>query len=130
MALFKGLQVDDPVERQAALEKIIQVVKSYMRVARSPFSPVKNSASSTDSTAPTTPPTVESPATAGASRPAVVHDELQDNVTCEEAGGTDEQIQYFLLTMLRLSYTCPFRDVRQAFTEFLQITTVRIFYFV
>ncbi|KAG0168863.1 Sestrin-1 [Apophysomyces sp. BC1034] len=127
IALFKALQVESQPERQAALEKIIQVVKSYMRLARSPFSPVKTSISSAESTAPTTPPaaaitSIETSEEAGCRNS---HEEQQPGPTEPaelEVGGTDEQLQYFLLTILRLSITCPFSDVRQTFRELLQIT--------
>ncbi|KAI7871762.1 PA26 p53-induced protein-domain-containing protein [Spinellus fusiger] len=72
IALFKNLQVESPSERGHALEKIIQVVKSFMRVAHSP--------SASDTGADT------------------------------DEDGTDEQLQYLLLTMLRLAHTCPFSD--------------------
>ncbi|KAI8369494.1 PA26 p53-induced protein-domain-containing protein [Radiomyces spectabilis] len=133
IALFKGLQVDSSAERQATLEQIVQVVKSYMRVAKSPFSPSKctqpstwspatPTASSTDTTththhAVTTTATQSSPTRGDA---ASFGDPL---ASYEEAGGTDEQLQYFLLTILRLSLTCPFSDVRRVFKDFLQITT-------
>ncbi|KAI9029944.1 PA26 p53-induced protein-domain-containing protein [Phycomyces nitens] len=104
IALFKNLQVESVGERREALEKIIQVVKSFMRVARSPFSPLAADLSP-----------VEHPTT----------DQTREEMRKEEEdddGGTDEQLQYLLLTMLRLSLTCPFGDVRQACQEFLQIT--------
>jgi hypothetical protein len=45
-------------------------------------------------------------------------------MTYTEIVGPHEELHYFLLTMLRLSYTCPFRDVRQAFQQFLRTTLV------
>ncbi|KAL0097081.1 PA26 p53-induced protein-domain-containing protein [Phycomyces blakesleeanus] len=103
ITLFKNLQVESVGERREALEKIIQVVKSFMRVARSPFSPLAADLSPVEHT------------TADQTREEMRKEE-------EDDGGTDEQLQYLLLTMLRLSLTCPFSDVRQACQEFLQIT--------
>lgn len=101
-----------------------------MRLARSPFSPVKTFISSAESTAPATPPpaavaSVENSENTGCRN---LHDEQlpgQVESTEVEADGTDEQLQYFLLTILRLSITCPFSDVRQTFRELLQMTMVK-----
>jgi hypothetical protein len=139
IALFKALQVDSHSERQVPLEKIIQVVKSYMRMAKSPFSPAKNSAttahpsSTTETThrqqiaddASLTFDTTESPNTATTHPILQTNDDTTASTNSREPGGSDEELQYFLLTMLRLSYTCPFRDVRLAFQQFLKATLVR-----
>ncbi|ORZ01761.1 PA26 p53-induced protein-domain-containing protein [Syncephalastrum racemosum] len=120
-ALFKGLQVESPEspeDRQEALEKILQVVKSFVRVARSPFS----------SSSPNTPPSnAESPLHNKPDTPTnTTHFDLTELATHQllhdedAVGGADEQLQYFLLTMLRLSLTCPFKDVRHTFKHFLQ----------
>ncbi|KAI8343554.1 PA26 p53-induced protein-domain-containing protein [Chlamydoabsidia padenii] len=143
IALFKALQVDSFTERQVPLEKIIQVVKSYMRTAKSPFSPMKKTATMSRSSSTATPPqqqrddekaantslTID---TSESTNPAITNaythsipqtnDDITVPVTCLETGGSDEELQYFLLTMLRLSYTCPFRDVRLTFQQFLKTT--------
>ena len=159
VALFKNLQVESIEDRQAALEKIIQVVKSYLRIARSPFFSSSTYSSSNNAInnsmdVPLTPlltssashhhriPVVatinnnDSEATdlhyhrnaAGAATTATAtnaHDAMpyNDNDTNDESM-TDEQLRYFLLTMLRLAHTCPFSDVRHTFTDFLQKTAV------
>ncbi|KAI8142916.1 PA26 p53-induced protein-domain-containing protein [Fennellomyces sp. T-0311] len=114
VALFKNLQVECAEDRQVALEKIIQVVKSFLRVARSPFS-----ASSSEAT-----PVLTCPVRAAAMTPKSETDHAgitHDALTYDESM-TDEQLRYFLLTMLRLAHSCPFGDVRQTFKDFLQKT--------
>lgn len=137
IALFKALQVDSYGERQVALEKIIQVVKSYMRMAKSPFSPVKNTVITAHP--PSTTETAQQAAddasltidTTGSPNTATTHliPQTNDDTTAPmdllQTNGSDEELQYFLLTMLRLSYTCPFRDVRLTFQQFLKTTLVR-----
>ncbi|KAI8084711.1 PA26 p53-induced protein-domain-containing protein [Halteromyces radiatus] len=118
IALFKALQVDSFTERQVSLEKIIQVAKSYMRMAQSPFSPIKSTSTSQLSDN-RQPDNSNSTTTKSISQ---THDDINAPMTCSETGGQDEELQYFLLTILRLSYTCPFRDVRQTFQQFLKTT--------
>ncbi|KAG2223047.1 hypothetical protein INT45_008248 [Circinella minor] len=155
VALFKNLQVESIDDRQAALEKIIQVVKSYLRVARSPFFSSSTYSSSNNATnnstdVPLTPLLASSAShhhripvvatindnssettdhyhhcsgttatvTATTALESIPYD---DNATSDETM-TDEQLRYFLLTMLRLAHTCPFSDVRHTFTDFLQKT--------
>ncbi|CAO3587242.1 unnamed protein product [Absidia cylindrospora] len=142
IALFKALQVDSYTERQASLEKIIQVVKSYMRTAKTAFSPIKNTSLSKSTAGETSHQhsdqdkatnsinlslandTTEAPngVTTNTSTVPQTYDDIPAPMTCLEIGGPDEELQYFLLTMLRLSYTCPFRDVRLAFQQFLKTT--------
>ncbi|KAI8332311.1 PA26 p53-induced protein-domain-containing protein [Chlamydoabsidia padenii] len=43
-------------------------------------------------------------------------------MTCLEMVGPHEELHYFLLTILRLSYTCPFGDVRHTFQHFIKTT--------
>lgn len=38
-----------------------------------------------------------------------------------------EQLLYYLLTILRLSITCPYADVRQTFKELLSILKVVVY---
>lgn len=160
-ALFKALQVDSYTERQASLEKIIQVVKSYMRMSQATTPPMKSVLpTTTTSTSPidvpstnkrqstvatatssstadadmdgTTIDTTETPnatATARINTKSIhpAYDDISSPpMTYTEIVGPHEELHYFLLTMLRLSYTCPFRDVRQAFQQFLQTTLVSI----
>lgn len=134
IALFKNLQVESSEERQAALEKIIQVVKSYVRVVvRSPYS-------TTSSEVPTTPTTQHqqhhvrsSPASPeqqhdcnnlnDTSDSETDHASITHDLSYDPSSDNEESnLRYYLLTMLRLAYTCPFSDVRQAFKEFLQMT--------
>lgn len=138
IALFKNLQVESSEERQAALEKIIQVVKSYVRVVvRSPYS-------TTSSEVPTTPTTQQdhlhvqsSPASPeqqhdcnnlnDTSDSETDHASITHDLSYDPSSDNEESnLRYYLLTMLRLAYTCPFSDVRQAFKEFLQMTNVSI----
>jgi hypothetical protein len=94
IALFKGLQVDCYEERALALEKIIQVVKSYIRSSLSPCS-----------------------ATAS---PNLSDSQLMlDELLLDDYGEYSEQLFYYLLTILRLSITCPYSDVRQTFQGLL-----------
>ncbi|KAI9280371.1 PA26 p53-induced protein-domain-containing protein [Sporodiniella umbellata] len=101
IALFKGLQVESFEERALALEKIIQVVKSFIR--SSSHSPVSSSNA--------------------ASPIAVTVSGLEETELEVEVGEEDssEFLSYYLLTILRLSYTCPYADVRQTFQELLSI---------
>lgn len=94
IALFKGLQVDNYEERVLALEKIIQVVKSFIRSSLSP---------STNTTSP------------------CLSDSPEQTLQLYDQGGEEysEQLLYYLLTILRLSYTCPYSDVRQTFQDLL-----------
>lgn len=141
IALFKNLQVESSEERQAALEKIIQVVKSYVRVVvRSPYS-------TTSSEVPTTPTTQQqqqhhvsssSPSSPhhhhhhhhcnnfnDTSDSETDHASITHDLSYDPSSDNEESnLRYYLLTMLRLAYTCPFSDVRQAFKEFLQMTNV------
>ncbi|CEP07939.1 hypothetical protein [Parasitella parasitica] len=94
IALFKGLQVDNYEERVLALEKIIQVVRSFVRSSLSPSSNT------------TSPSLSDSP----------VHNLHLYDQDDEEYS---EQLLYYLLTILRLAYTCPYSDVRQTFQEAL-----------
>lgn len=56
-----------------------------------------------------------------------LHDEEDPSfILSSEKDANEEELQYFLLTMLRLSYTCPFRDVRQTFQRFLKSTLVKV----
>lgn len=142
IALFKNLQVESSEERQAALEKIIQVAKSYVRVViRSPYS-------TTSSEVPTTPTTQQQnhhiSSSSSPSSPQQQHHHHCSNFNDTSDSETDHasithdlsydpssdneesNLRYYLLTMLRLAYTCPFSDVRQAFKEFLQMTNVSV----
>jgi hypothetical protein len=131
--LFKGLQSDNPDDRAIALERIIDVTKSYIHAAYPPNSPSKASAASTDTSAPNTPnpgqshfdgylyeqektypqqPSVET------LRELSHNDaELPSDPETEEAA---EKLHNYLLTIVRLSITCPFRDVRKTFKDFLR----------
>ncbi|KAI9277097.1 PA26 p53-induced protein-domain-containing protein [Phascolomyces articulosus] len=158
VALFKNLQVESTDDRQAALEKLIQVVKSYLRVARSPFScssacsPGGAMTSGGSIEVPLTPlltstsshlhriPVVSSminnnninnnsettdhhAACAAITATTTTHDAMPyDDDDTNDESMTDEQLRYFLLTMLRLAHTCPFSDVRHTFHDFLQKT--------
>ncbi|KAI9322851.1 PA26 p53-induced protein-domain-containing protein, partial [Dichotomocladium elegans] len=123
VALFKNIQSESAEERQAALEKIIQVVKSFVRVARSPYS-----VSSVE--APATPPSPAIPPHFYPA-PSVKYDDETDHANLahdslaydDNCGANDDSanLRYYLLSMLRLAYTCPFGDVRQAFRAFLQM---------
>ncbi|KAI7881398.1 PA26-domain-containing protein [Lichtheimia hyalospora FSU 10163] len=137
IALFKNLQVESSEERQAALEKIIQVAKSYVRVViRSPYS-------TTSSEVPTTPTTQQHHHHVSSSSPSspqqqhhhhcsnfndtsdseTDHASITHDLSYDPSSDNEESnLRYYLLTMLRLAYTCPFSDVRQAFKEFLQMT--------
>ncbi|KAI8349216.1 PA26 p53-induced protein-domain-containing protein [Choanephora cucurbitarum] len=94
IALFKGLQVESYEERSAAIEKIIQVVKSYVRSTLSPSSSA-GSPNLSDS---------------------LIESELLEDRQDQDFG---EQLFYYLLTILRLSLTCPYSDVRQTFKDLL-----------
>lgn len=103
IALFKGLQVDNYEERVLALEKIIQVVKSFVRSSLSPSSN-------------TTSPCLS---------------DLPEHILqlCDQDGEEySEQLLYYLLTILRLSYTCPYSDVRQTFQDLLSGLKVSGYY--
>jgi hypothetical protein len=95
IALFKGLQVEFIEERALALEKIIQVVKSYVRSSISPSS-------------------------ATASPNLSDSQQMLDELLLDDYGEYSEQLFYYLLTILRLSITCPYSDVRQTFKGLLK----------
>lgn len=143
IVLFKGLQTDNAQERAQALEHILEVTKSYIHAAYPPNSPSKASATSTDTSAPNTPNPGHSNFDDGYlnernSKPdqhrngfqnqndaLAVSDpetELSNDPETEEAA---EQLHNYLLTILRLSVTCPFRDVRKTFKDFLRKLKVR-----
>ncbi|KAI7891972.1 PA26 p53-induced protein-domain-containing protein [Mucor mucedo] len=92
IALFKGLQVDNYEDRGTALEKIIQVVKSYIRSSLSPSI--------------TTSPTLSDHS-------------VTDHILNNQDDEYSKQLFYYLLTILRLSITCPYADVRQTFKDLL-----------
>ncbi|KAI8091427.1 PA26 p53-induced protein-domain-containing protein [Gilbertella persicaria] len=92
IALFKGLQVDSYEDRAAALEKIIQVIKSYVRSSLSP---------SSSAASPNLSDSIQ---------------ELEESRQDEDFGA---QLFYYLLTILRLSLTCPYSDVRQTCRDLL-----------
>ncbi|CAO3699339.1 unnamed protein product [Rhizopus stolonifer] len=106
IALFKGLQVESFEERALALEKIIQVVKSFIRSSsRSSLSPLSKS---------------------NATSPTTVMNHCLEETEAEQNNEEDndeysEHLSYYLLTILRLSITCPYADVRQTFKELLSI---------
>jgi hypothetical protein len=100
IALFKSLQVESQQERDGGLDKIIQVVKSYIRSSRSPLSPSVN-------TSPALTDKAHSPY-------------LTDTSTAADDDEYSEQLFYFLLTIVRLSVTCPYADVRKTFKELLK----------
>ncbi|GAB5587688.1 hypothetical protein Unana1_02588 [Umbelopsis nana] len=132
--LFKGLQTDNADDRALVLERIIEVTKSYIHAAYPPNSPSKASTTSTDTSAPNTPnpgqpnfdhyldekknnqPTFQS----SEEDPAHVS-ESESNISSDpETEEAAEQLHNYLLTLLRLSVTCPFRDVRKTFKDFLR----------
>lgn len=135
IVLFKGLQTDNAQERAQALEHILEVTKSYIHAAYPPNSPSKASATSTDTSAPNTPNPAHANFDEGYlnERKSDQHDgfqhqndaltvsdpetELSNDPETEEAA---EQLHNYLLTILRLSVTCPFRDVRKTFKDFLR----------
>jgi hypothetical protein len=94
------LQVDSYEERAIALEKIIQVVKSYIR-------------SSLSSPSSDTSPTLSDHSN------TVVTDQQHQIITSNEDDEYSKQLFYYLLTILRLSISCPYSDVRQTFKELL-----------
>ncbi|KAI8987208.1 PA26 p53-induced protein-domain-containing protein [Pilobolus umbonatus] len=104
IALFKGLQADSFNDRMTALEKIIQVVKSYIRSSRSPISP------------PTT-----SPTTAISPLNVIQSPQLLDQCTVDNEDDYGVQLFYYLITIVRLAYTCPYSDVRKTFKDFLKL---------
>ncbi|KAG1055987.1 hypothetical protein G6F43_002096 [Rhizopus delemar] len=111
IALFKGLQIESFEDRALALEKIIQVVKSFIRSSssRSSLSPLSTS----NATSPTA-------IINGCVTEEVETAEQQKNEE-EDNDEYSEQLLYYLLTILRLSITCPYADVRQTFKELLSI---------
>ncbi|KAI9302844.1 PA26 p53-induced protein-domain-containing protein [Cunninghamella echinulata] len=130
-AFFKGLQTENSMERQVALEKIIQVVKSYMRmvptkVATTPISldtPQQQQQQQQQEYNDNNNLTEESLIITHSNDDEEEEEEEDSTLNMSsEADTNEEELQYFLLTMLRLSYTCPFRDVRQTFQRFLKNT--------
>lgn len=103
IALFKGLQVDNYEDRVTAVEKIIQVVKSYIRSSLSPSSGASPALSDQSS--------------------SLISDHILSDVDEEYS----KQLFYYLLTILRLSISCPYSDVRQTFKDLLIGLKVRIF---
>ncbi|CAO3649238.1 unnamed protein product [Mucor hiemalis] len=95
IALFKGLQVDNYEDRVTAVEKIIQVVKSYIRSSLSPSSGASPALSDQSS--------------------SLISDHILSDVDEEYS----KQLFYYLLTILRLSISCPYSDVRQTFKDLL-----------
>jgi hypothetical protein len=89
--------VDNYEDRNLALEKIIQVVKSYIRSSISPSSTV-------------------SPALSDHSIPDHISNDEDNNSSDDEYS---KQLFYYLLTILRLSISCPYSDVRQTFKDLL-----------
>ncbi|CAO3641073.1 unnamed protein product [Cunninghamella blakesleeana] len=155
-AFFKGLQTENTAERQVALEKIIQVVKLYMRMVPTKIDSTtisadtqqqqqeeqkgkeieeieeeekerehNNNRNNNDTSNLTEKIGIEEkePHRTDHSKKEL-HDDNEDPsfILSSEKDSIEEELQYFLLTMLRLSYTCPFRDVRQTFQRFLKST--------
>ncbi|RUS27404.1 hypothetical protein BC938DRAFT_483303 [Jimgerdemannia flammicorona] len=170
MSLFKSLQDEAPDLRAIALDRIIEVVKSYARdVYPPPHTPSKRSSVSTETTSPSTPNVYYHNGAAAAKTPVGVYKGIpiaidggfiitpingeENGANGEDSGigrsGAEtmndwnsitptmldpgiiaeidneqdeiyEQLQHYLLTILRLSVTCPFKDVRQAFMELLK----------
>lgn len=88
-------------DRLLALEKVFQVVRSYIRSSLSP---------SSKSTSP------------NLSDNPMVTELAVSSFTDEDYDYSDdihEQIFYYLLTLLRLSMTCPYNDIRQSCKDFL-----------
>lgn len=109
IALFKGLQVENYEDRATALEKIIQVVKSYIRSSLSPASS-------------TTSPTLSDPAPGLTATAAQEDSDTTVSHTTSAENEEDEyskQLFYYLLTIKRLSISCPYADVRQTFKDLL-----------
>lgn len=103
IALFKGLQVKDMEDRLLALEKVFQVIKSYIRSSLSPSSKTTSpNLSDTNNTYPDISSMVDEE-----------YDYSDNNID------VNEQIFYYSLTLLRLSMTCPYIDIRQSCKEFL-----------
>lgn len=165
------MQDEIPENRSIALDRIIEVVKSYTRDVYPPNTPSKRSSVSTETTSPST-PNVNYNGAGAAKTPVGVYNGIpvavdggfivtpieSDNGGAYNGPGDDsgygrsgaetmndwnsitptmldpsaiaefeneqeeiyEQLQHYLLTILRLSMTCPFKDVRQAFTELLR----------
>lgn len=112
IALFKGLQVESFEDRALALEKIIQVVKSFIR-----------SSSSRSSLSPSATSNATSP-TAVMNTYIAEEDIEQPEGEKEQDDEYSEQLFYYLLTILRLSVTCPYADVRQTFKDLLNVLKV------
>ncbi|KAI8394052.1 PA26 p53-induced protein-domain-containing protein [Radiomyces spectabilis] len=119
IALFKPLQTVSDEEREVALDRIIEVAQSYLHIARAPFSPCRKFLFSpfyfSSEARATFDPACSSP-------PLSPEDEfsVQALESKLEADNADDQLQHFLLTILRLSKTCPFADVRHTLSHFLQ----------
>ncbi|KAG2182629.1 hypothetical protein INT44_005608 [Umbelopsis vinacea] len=131
--LFKGLQSDDPDDRAIALERIIDVTKSYIHAAYPPNSPSKASAASTDTSAPNTPNPGQShfdgylyeqektfPQQPSVETLRDLSDDSAELPSDPETEEAAEKLHNYLLTIVRLSITCPFRDVRKTFKDFLR----------
>jgi hypothetical protein len=130
--LFKALQTDNADDRAVALERIIEVTKSYIHAAYPPNSPSKASTTSTDTSAPNTPnpgqPEFNGYLYERKNRSFQTNEEdpvrvseSESNITSDpETEEAVEQLHNYLLTLLRLSITCPFRDVRKTFKDFLR----------
>ncbi|KAI9468257.1 MAG: PA26 p53-induced protein-domain-containing protein [Benjaminiella poitrasii] len=103
IALFKGLQIESLEERTLALEKIIQVVKSYIR-----------SSSSSNNLSPSSSPNIIDSRNITTNLLQQEDEVLMDNEDEDENNLEyyNKQLFYYLLTILRLSLTCPYSDVR------------------
>ncbi|KAI7905181.1 PA26 p53-induced protein-domain-containing protein [Cokeromyces recurvatus] len=116
IALFKGLQTEIFEERILALEKIIQVVKSYIRSS--------SNSNNNSHTSPSSSPNLIDTSITTMTTNVLQQEEVEEDVVIgdEDENNSDyynEQLFYYLLTILRLSVTCPYSDVRQSCKDFL-----------
>ncbi|KAI9280534.1 PA26 p53-induced protein-domain-containing protein [Umbelopsis sp. AD052] len=111
IALFNLLQSDNQKTRQTTLQKIFRLVHSYAITAQnSSFSPVELQNLDLENLKISGSPETadDDPNTA---IPTVDHS--------LEAEGAAEQLHLYLLTLLRLTTTCPYSDVRRRCATFL-----------
>lgn len=116
LALFNLIQSDNKKIRQNGLHKIFKLARSYAHTS-APISPSHNHFS-IDDDGPSNTDNVKfsSSSDSGDEDPNTAIPTVDHSLEAEEAA---EQLHLYLLTLLRLSITCPYSDVRQRCTIFL-----------
>ncbi|CAG8446448.1 10845_t:CDS:2 [Acaulospora colombiana] len=107
IALFQGLRNERPEERKEALAKIERIFEILLAANTPPTPPT-----------PLTPHTLHTPTSSTSS----VSGELSGtaDVTDNDVLKAREALDLYILTILRMSVSCPYADVRHAFKKLLK----------